>query len=221
MTGRATMIDFAEKHEAKRMLEVFGFDGALVRDLVVARAAAASRSYMGGLYPPSASGTVRWIHSVASSREALAPFGYDPDDTDQLSKVIHLGRRVAIVPATGSATTGIPYSIARKYPSTKWPRGERTAVAVARNNQPALFSTEVDEIDPEGAQPLVTWMLLQHATSQEVRSELSRPAAISARGFITEWDQRFILPPLSNDGGPIDEPFEDGDEGIDIAVEPK
>lgn len=213
------MQDFAYRRQGRLLQEVFGFDAELLRDGVVARAAAASRSYVGGLYPPAAPGIVRWIHSVATMREALAPLGWEPDDSDLLSKVVHPGRGLAIVPATGNAVTGIPYAIARKQPSTKWPKGERTAVAVERNQELTLFGAD-SEVD--GQVPVVTWMLLQYATKEEVRSELSLPGTINARGFITDWRERFILPPLSNDGGPIDQPFQDGDDdGIDITVEPR
>ena len=63
----------------------------------------------------------------------------------------------------------------------------------------------------------------QHATAKEVRSELSLPRFINSSGFITDWAERIILPPLDNSGGIIDEPFGDGDGdgGIDIVVEPK
>lgn len=216
------MQDFAERRQARQMQRQFGFDGVLLRDLVVARAAAASRSYMHGLYPPAAPGIIRWLHSVAASREALAPLGWEPDDSDQLSKVVNWERRIAIVPAAGNALTGLPFALTGKYPSTKWPKGERTAVAVARNEEPTLPGMGGHEEEQLAARPpLITWMLLQHATKEEVRSELSRPGAINARGFITRWSDRFILPPISNDGGPVDEPFEDGDDGIDITVEPR
>jgi len=207
---RRSMEERAEIRTTRKMIDIFGFDGALLRDAVVTRAPAASRSYADGLYPPAAAGIVRWIETVATIREALAPFGYEPDDTDQLAKVIHRARGVAIVPASGSALTGIPLAVARKEPSTKWPRGERTAVAVERNNQLALFGTAEEHaaID-EDPRLLETWVLLQHATTQEVRSELSLPGGMSARGFITTWRERFILPPLDNDGGPVDEPFGD------------
>lgn len=216
------MIDFADERKAPRMLEVFGFSGGLLRDQVVARAAAASRSYVGGLYPSSATGVIRWIHSVAALREALAPYGFEGDESDQLSKAVHRERRIAILPATGSTATGLPYYVASRGPTTKYPRGERTIAAVERNSQQPLFSTPEYERAEGTKAPLVTWMLLQHATAEEVRSELSLPASISPGGLISSWKERFILPPHSNEGGPIDELNEDeGDDDIDIPVEPK
>jgi len=216
------MEEHVERRKTQKMIDTFGFDGALLRDAVVARASAASRSYADGLYPPAAAGTMRWIESVATIREALAPFGYESDDTDQLAKVIHRARGLAIVPASGSARTGIPFAVARKEPSTKWPKGERTAIAVERNNQLALFCTAKDAAIDEDPSPMETWILLQHATTHEVRSELSLPGGMNARGFITTWRERFILPPLDNDGGPVDEPFgDDYDEGTDIPVVPR
>jgi hypothetical protein len=217
------MIDFADERKTPRMLEIFGFDGALLRDQVVARAAAASRSYVGGLYPGAAPGVIRWIHSVATLREALAPYGFVEDESDQLSKAVNRERRIAIVPATGSAKTGLPYYVAKRGPTTKYPRGERTIAAVERNSQLPLFLTAEDERQAEPA--FQTWMLLQHATAEEVRSELSLPASISAGGFISSWEERFILPPHDNEGGPIDDVDDDddsdGDPGVYVPVELK
>ncbi|SDN84887.1 hypothetical protein SAMN05660199_00838 [Klenkia soli] len=218
------MPEFAYEQSADQMVSKFGFTAAFLRDAVVARAAAAARSYAGGLYPPAASGMARWMHSVAYTREALSALGYEPNDTDLISKVIHRERGLAIVCAAGNPVTGVPFMLARKYPTTKWPKGERTAVAVARNNEQMTFFDELDE-DEEPIRPLETWLLLQYADREEVRAELSLPAAINHRGFITDWHQRYILPPLSNDGGIADEPIiDDGDEeggGIVVPVEPR
>ncbi len=198
-----------------------GFDPCLLLEGVVARAAAVSRSYVAGLYPPAAPGIVRWIHSVAAIREALTPFGYEPDDTDQLSSAFHPELRIAIVPAAGNHRTGLPMHVARKQPSTKWPKGDRTVMAIARNTQLSMFE-ELDELPSANReQQIETWFLLQHATAEEVRSELSLPRFINSSGFITDWAERIILPPLDNSGGIIDEPFDDDDGGIDIVVEPK
>jgi hypothetical protein len=215
---------FAHERSSNQMMEKFGFTATFLRDAVVARAAAAARSYAGGLYPPAASGMARWMHSVAHSREALATLGYEPNDTDLISKVVHADRGLAIVCAAGNAVTGVPFMLARRYPTTKWPKGERTAVAVARNNEQLTFFNELDE-DKETLRPRETWLFLQHADREEVRAELSLPAAINSRGFITAWHERYILPPLSNDGGVADEPInDDGDDGggeIVVAVEPR
>jgi hypothetical protein len=216
------VINFASERHERRIQEVFGFSGDLIRDEVVARAAAASRSYVEGLYPPSAPGSIRWIHTVATLREALWSYGYRPSDAGQLSRAVHHGRRVAILPSTGSSTTGIPFYVAGRDPSTKWPKGERTAAAVKRNSQLPLFADESSEAEPEPEDSLLeTWILLQHATKEEVRGELSLPAEIDGKGYITKWSVRLILPPHSNDGGPVDDYDDGGDDSIDVPVEPK
>lgn len=123
---------------------------------------------------------------------------------------------------TGSRTTGVPFSIAGRDPSTKWPKGERTAGAVRRNSQPTLFGDDEEAADDQITGKVDTWMLLQHATEEEVRAELSLQADIDDRGFIRKWTVRLILPPHSNDGGPVDEYDDDGgDDSIDVPVEPK
>lgn len=215
------MEQHAHERSSRQMVERFGFTATFLRDAVVARAAAAARSYAGGLYPPAAPGMVRWLHSVAYCREVLAALDYEPDDNDLISKVVHAERGVAIVCAAGNPVTGVPFILARKYPTTKWPKGERTARAVARNNDQMTFFSELDEEEPIRA--LETWLLLQYADREELRSELSLPAEINARGYITRWHERYILPALSNDGGVIDEPInDDGDDGqIVVSVEPR
>lgn len=216
------VVDFATQRQQLRMHEIFGFNGALIRDEVIARAAAVSRSYVGGLYPPSAPGSLRWIHTVAALREALAFLGYEASEEGQLSRTIHRERQIAILPSTGSRTTGIPFHVARQDPSTKWPKGERTAEAVRRNSQPTLFGDDDEPADEIVGPNFDTWILLQHAAEDEVRAELSLPAEIDDRGFIRKWTVRLILPPHSNDGGPVDE-YDDeaGDDSIDVPVEPK
>ncbi|MEU4194889.1 hypothetical protein AB0E69_23525 [Kribbella sp. NPDC026611] len=216
------MTNFATEGQQRRIEELFGFKGELIRDEVVARAAAASRSYVDGFYPPSAPGSVRWIHTVSSLREALVPLGYVPSEAGQLSRAVNYERRVAILPSTGSSRTGMPFYIAGKHPTTKWPKGERLAEAVKQNAQLALFGNEPEPAEGDFEDPaLETWMLLQHATKEEVRSELSLPADINSKGFITSWRVRLILPPHSNEGGPVDD-YDDGDDdSIDVPVEPK
>jgi hypothetical protein len=208
------------QQQAVKFHDVFGFDAALLRDDVIPRATGAARSYLGGLYPPAAPGMARWMHTVAYLREALLPLGWDSDDTDLLSGVVHHERRLRIITAAGNSATGVPRSAAGKDPSTKWPKGEKTAAVVAGNVQLSLFEQAAQRPD---ARPYDTWFLLQHATVEEVRAELSRPGAIDARGYITSWTDRYLLGSISNDLGVADVPF-DGDiddDGIDISVEPK
>lgn len=159
------------------------------------------------------------MHTVAYLREALIPLGWDRDDTDLLSGVVHHDRRLRIITAAGNSATGVLRSAAGKDPSTKWPKGEKTAAVVAGNVQLSLFEQTAQRPD---TRPYDTWFLLQHATVEEVRAELSRPGAINARGFITSWTDRYLLGSISNDLGVPDVTFDDGDDdGIDISVEPK
>lgn len=213
------MEQYDHRQQALAFHDVFGFDAALLRDDVIPRAAGAARSYLGGLYPPAAPGMARWMHTVAYLREALIPLGWDRDDTDLLSGVVHHDRRLRIITAAGNSATGVQRSAAGKDPSTKWAKGEKTAAVVAGNVQLSLFEQTAQRPD---TRPYDTWFLLQHATVEEVRAELSRPDAINTRGFITSWTDRYLLGSISNDFGVADVPFDDADDdGIDISVEPK
>lgn len=213
------MEQFDFQHQAEQFRDRFGFSAALLRERVITRAAGAARGYIGGLYPPAAPGMARWMHSVAHLREALLPLGWESDDSDLLSGVIDHGRQIRIITASGNAVTGIPFSIAGKTPSTKWPKGEKTVAAVAGNVQLTLFGQAPQRTDTRHYD---TWFLLQHATAEEVRAELSRPGGINARGFITSWTDRFLLGSIVNDLGIADVPFDEGDDnGTDISVEPR
>jgi hypothetical protein len=206
------------------MVEIFGFDEDKLSDTVVARASAVSRSYSDGLYPVGAGGIVRYLHSVAALREGFAHLGYEPDNGGQVARTVHRERGVAIVVAAGNDLTGVPFSVARKHPTTKWPKGERILAAVEENNaQFALFDMPGQDETEKPELTLTTWILLQRATEEKVWSELSLPSQISGNGFVTDWRRRFLLPIVPNVGGALFEldQDEEGDGGIDISVEPK
>ncbi|WP_375504890.1 hypothetical protein [uncultured Jatrophihabitans sp.] len=197
------------------MVDVFGFTEETLVGEVVTRAAAVALSYTGGLFPRGAAGQVRYLHTVQALRSGFVHDGWTADDSDGVARTVHRGRGIAIVTAAGNELTGLPSHLFRKQPRTKWPRGEQTEAAV-RTNVEQLSLFRVPGTAEVATPQVVTWILLQFAAETEVRSELSLPDHVDARGFVTHWSRRFILPPLSNEGGPDDD-F--GDEGGDIVID--
>ena len=62
----------------------------------------------------------------------------------------------------------------------------------------------------------VTWLLLIARGVDEVRCELSLPAAIGDDGRVESWSERIILAPVGRDGEPTVSP---ADQEPDIVVE--
>jgi len=136
--------------------------------------------------PPTAPGYSAWSRIVRSLREINLPKGWTKSDSG-LSTVINPEGDVAIAVAAGDAFTGTD-----KTPSTKYPKGRATHEAVEAN-QLELFSTGTKK----RAKGPLTWILLVHATTTEVRSELSLPESIDDAGYVRTWRLRIPLPTLT------------------------
>jgi hypothetical protein len=82
-------------------------------------------------------------------------------------------------------------------PSTKYAKGIRTVRAIGRNFRQLAFDFS-DLYTAEAfwatRDDLATWLLLYHATSDQVRAELSLGNGIDRRGHVSEWIERIILP---------------------------
>lgn len=164
------------------------------------------------LDPPTSGGFNRWSRTVRALREALVPRGWDFDNPKGLPRTIDPSRSFAIIVSTGDAATGV----LGMTPTTKRARGPAITEAIERNsNQLSLFSDFDEDLAVEQQ---LTWMFLVHATSSEIRSELSLPGAIDEDGFVDSWVQRIFLTPVVLDSD------EEGDDPpqdtIDVDVQP-
>jgi hypothetical protein len=70
----------------------------------------------------------------------------------------------------------------------------------------------------DDASDRVTWILLIHRAKNEVRSELSLPAAIGDDGRIDSWSERIILPVIALDAGAPDDGGADDEPNVDVEV---
>jgi hypothetical protein len=204
--------------------ERFGFAKAELVDRVVARAASSSMSYASLLFPRTAVGMARWLYTVACLGEFTAPLGYRRCDQDLIARVRHDDRGIAIVPMAGDSATGKPISLTRgREPSSKWPKGERTRLAVEANAQLELFAAggvAMHESIEETA--LTTYFLLTHADGHNLYAEISRPRSFS-EGYVSGWYDRHLLEPTPFGLAAPEVGFDDDEEGLgfDIAVDPR
>ena len=166
--------------------------------------------------PPITAGFLRFARTVRFLREALVPQGWDYDNPINLSRVVHPSRKFAIVATSGDEATGILSYV----PTTKYPKGYATVLAVDTNGQLAFdfgdLNPAANEVETD--KQLTTWFLLYHRDENEIRAELSLPSAMTG-GLITHWEERIILPPFSLDTPVIDVPDRPEDEGGEFVVE--
>lgn len=144
---------------------------------------------------PSAAGFYQWNDTLRSLRENMAGQNWARNDTGNWPTTVHPEKLLAIAVSSGNADTGKETA----NPSTKAPKGPRTARAVTINaNQAWLPGFEPEEKAVPGAS-LPTWLLLFYANEKELRAELSLPVNMDSEGHVSTWRERIILPALPVD----------------------
>ena len=110
-------------------------------------------------------------------------------------------------------------------PSTKYPKGDLTALAVMQNADQGVLDLgadyAVDTVDPLDLESI--WFLLQRVTDENIYGELSLPTAIE-NGVIVDWEERILLPQISRQDPPPtvtmeEPPSGDGDAyNVEVAL---
>jgi len=161
--------------------------------------------------PAITPGFLAWARTTRGLRDLLAPAGWRRSCEGGLETAVAPDGKLALAVATGDESTGR----AAGTPKTKYSKGPATAAAIEQN-QLSLFA-EPEPIVP-GPVPTdrVTWLLLIARGVDEVRCELSLPAAIGDDGRVESWSERIILAPVGRDGEPTVSP---ADQEPDIVVE--
>lgn len=195
----------------------------LTTDLIVRALlrADAEAKHTSGLEPPTAEGTVRYIKTVRFLREELVAEGWGIDNSRNFCRTVHPGHQFSIVTSSGDEFTGV--NIPGVVPCTKYPKGDRTALAVRRNAGQGVLDLgeEYAETTAGPGELENIWFLLQRATVEHIYAELSLPTRIE-EGMITDWQERIILPPISRGDTesliPVEEPPTGDAYSVDIAM---
>lgn len=151
-------------------------------------------------HPPLIPSIWAWGETVRALREYVIPIGWRRSDENNYSVVIDSAGRIAIAVATGDAGTGLPDA----FPSNKARKGPSTIGAITANQLQLGFMAQ--EPVPAPAKPanpsdaLVTWVLLIHRATNEVRCELSLPSSMALDGHIDGWGERILLGAIPLDG---------------------
>lgn len=209
----------------ERRLTPFDLTWDVVRDRILMRAQAIARPYATELSPPGAAGQIRFIHLVRNLTEVLMPAGWERCDRNNIARLIHPERKLAVVITSGDEVTGTPFSQLKRKPKTKYAKGAAIRRVVEVNDTPPLFdlAEPAEEVDLDEYK---TWFLLVHVSLLKIQSELSLAKTLDAKGFINDWIDRILFPDLPNDGTALtdDETSIDlsGDDEsrIDISVDP-
>ncbi len=217
---------YEQPHERAAKLHALGLDEATVQEMVIR--GFVKRQTCTAFHPPSYPGYSQWGETVAASRELLVSRDWSFSDANNLSRVISPDEKVAVIVSTGDDNTARnEYRYGEIQPRTKHPKGTETRLAVEAN-EPTLFDMLSEEKVERAITPRpdhqATWMLLIATTKREVRYELSLPKTQDGEGYVCEWSERIIFPPIEIDSlaARYDNRDDDDDEGtadIDVPVE--
>lgn len=145
-----------------------------------------------------------WAEGNRALRDQLVPPWKAKDEHNQ-PLTLNEDESIAITALSGDQHTGTDET-----PSTRSPKGKMTAEAVEANS--CQFEFEFMAEDPVAVAEAVKvpgrslWILLMYRDFEkgELRSELSLPRDMGDDGYIENWYDRIILPPIPFDRGNVD-----------------
>lgn len=177
--------------------------------------------------PPTAAGLKAWIARVGSLREQLkSEGGWRRLNQHNVALVCNQAKTIAVGVLQGDGNTGVSYG---KVPRSRYPKGAVVAAMAARNSELTLFSLaeagRPDLLEEDEFAHLQTWFLLTYRCLVEgrvqIRGELSVPSKFDVDGYINDWRDRIILPPMEFEPVVGFDDGLDGEGGVDVAVEEK
>lgn len=180
-----------KSHEVESRLDLLGLNLQLLRD-AVEWAYKFNVAEVTDNEPPISRGITMYLKLTRALREGLLPLGWKKESSNNYSTTIHPDGSIAIVVASGDEDTGKengnPWTVSRK--------GKATKDAVDKG-QLSLELDDVSIIGPINGPQI--WVLLVHVdlVDEEIRIELARPRGVKIRSFITDWQERIILTPIS------------------------
>lgn len=162
--------------------------------------------------------TLRYLRDLLKGRGWAAVNG-------KLPTVEHRDLKISITVGSGDHNTGNHLAM----PSTKYPRGAASLIAIAENGQLVINFPEWKAIQ-DAARKLLemhnakargeirTWWLLLYPTGNHVRAELSLPVQSKGRK-ITAWEKRIILGTFDLGAGVVVPEVRSYDEGPAIEID--
>lgn len=148
--------------------------------------------------PPSARGWDSWRFGVRRWREIKRQQGWEKDETENLSTIVHPDGEFRIAVSNTDEGTGILAG----QPKSKSIKGDGSRRAVEMNQQPPLpfpeFQAEFDrQLRAAAAAHVHIWYLCLFNDGNSIRAELSKPTRIEGGHFVG-WQERIIL--IDQDG---------------------
>jgi hypothetical protein len=145
-----------------------------------------------------------WAEGNHSLRHSLVPRWTVKDEHNQ-PLAINEDNTIAITALSGDQRTGT-----NENPSTRSPKGRKTAEAVEANSEQIEFEFMAE--DPVAVAEAAKvpgrslWIFLTYRDFEkgELRSELSLPNGMGDDGYIESWWERLILPPIPFDRSDLD-----------------
>lgn len=143
--------------------------------------------------PPTARGWDAWRYGTRRFREVKRPDGWEKDDQENLSTIVHPSAKFRIAVANTNEATGILNGT----PKNKSAKGVGSERAVELNRQPPLplpeFLEHFEKAKAAAARAGARiWYLCVHIDGELVRAELSFPTTVEG-GFLGDWEERIIL----------------------------
>jgi len=138
-----------------------------------------------------------WAYTLRKLRDD-APIGVWEKSDQALNLIINRSKRIAISVASGGEHTGDPDAT----PTTKRPVGIATRRAVFRNRQ-GVLDLRYENVQDVGEEACITYLLLRRRENDRVFWELSVPDVIGIDGFVVDWSERLVFPPIDLEPGPI------------------
>lgn len=166
--------------------------------------------------PPSARGWDSWRFGVRRWRDIKRPQGWEKDETENLSTIVHPDATFRIAVSNTDEETGLRSG----RPKSRSTKGDGSRRAVDYNRQPPLPLPEFQEefnrqLRAAAAAHAHIWYLCVYNDGEDVRAELSKPARIEDGHFVG-WHERIIL--IDQDGPVGERAIIDDDFGPDVEV---
>lgn len=176
-------------------LSSLGLSKSILQDAVL-RGQLAKRSVTKN-HPPIAGGSMAYFETVCALRDKLLPLGWVTDNSNNLCITRHASGECDLIVSTGDQNTGR----ANGHPTTKNPKGN-LAKNYIENNQLSFLGQEFDVVVDNSVHN--TWMLIYFFDHEEdeVRLELSIPTSIDEQGYVTQWQKRILIEPISFEQAP-------------------